>query len=54
MIFAAINSVTLLGRIGTNPVQRGSIEHPVVTFPLATNSNYKYSNGITSKFLIII
>ncbi|XP_046657673.1 single-stranded DNA-binding protein, mitochondrial-like [Daphnia pulicaria] len=40
-----INSVTLLGRVGSNPVKRGSLEHPVVTFSLATNSNYSYPNG---------
>nr|SVE74618.1 EOG090X0O5J [Daphnia barbata] len=45
-----INSVTLLGRVGSNPVKRGSLEHPVVTFSLATNSNYSYSNGeVTQK-----
>nr|CAG4647623.1 EOG090X0O5J [Megafenestra aurita]SVE92823.1 EOG090X0O5J [Megafenestra aurita] len=45
-----INSVTLLGRVGSNPVKRGSVEHPVVTFSLATNSNYSYSNGdVTQK-----
>ncbi|XP_057381278.1 single-stranded DNA-binding protein, mitochondrial-like [Daphnia carinata] len=45
-----INSVTLLGRVGSNPVKRGSPEHPVVTFSLATNSNYSYANGdITQK-----
>nr|SVE75563.1 EOG090X0O5J [Daphnia dolichocephala] len=45
-----INSVTLLGRVGSNPVKRGSQEHPVVTFSLATNSNYSYANGeVTQK-----
>nr|SVE78669.1 EOG090X0O5J [Daphnia lumholtzi] len=45
-----INSVTLLGRVGSNPVKRGSPDHPVVTFSLATNSNYSYANGdITQK-----
>lgn len=44
--FTAINSVTLLGRVGSNPVKRGSVEHPVVTFSLATNSNYSYANGV--------
>ena len=42
----AINSVTLLGRVGSNPVKRGSVDHPVVTFSLATNSNYSYANGL--------
>lgn len=45
VFISAINSVTLLGRVGSNPVKRGSVEHPVVTFSLATNSNYSYSNG---------
>nr|CAG4636734.1 EOG090X0O5J [Eubosmina coregoni]SVE70231.1 EOG090X0O5J [Eubosmina coregoni] len=40
----SINSVTLLGRI-TNPVKRGTNDHPVVVFSLATNSQYSYSNG---------
>nr|SVE73994.1 EOG090X0O5J [Daphnia atkinsoni] len=45
-----INSVTLLGRVGSNPVKRGSSDHPVVTFSLATNSNYSYANGdVTQK-----
>nr|CAG4637568.1 EOG090X0O5J [Ceriodaphnia reticulata]SVE73364.1 EOG090X0O5J [Ceriodaphnia reticulata] len=44
-----INSVTLLGRIGSQPVKRGSVEHPVVTFSLATNSNYSYANGDVSQ-----
>nr|SVE87188.1 EOG090X0O5J [Daphnia similis] len=45
-----INLVTLLGRVGSNPVKRGSPDHPVVTFSLATNSNYSYANGeVTQK-----
>nr|CAH0104160.1 unnamed protein product [Daphnia galeata] len=32
-----MNSVTLLGRVGSNPVKRGSLEHPVVTFSLDTS-----------------
>ena len=47
LVYAAINSVTLLGRVGSNPVKRGSLEHPVVTFSLATHSNYSYPNGFS-------
>lgn len=37
----AINTVTLLGRVGADPQKRGSEEHPVVTFSVATHNNYK-------------
>ncbi|XP_066999731.1 single-stranded DNA-binding protein, mitochondrial [Anabrus simplex] len=40
-----LNSVTLLGRVGAEPQRRGTDEHPVVTFSLATHSNYKYESG---------
>jgi single-strand DNA-binding protein len=40
-----INTVSLLGRVGAEPQKRGSDEHPVVTFSLATHNNYKYENG---------
>lgn len=39
--FTAINSVQLLGRVGADPQRRGSEEHPVVTFTVATHNNYK-------------
>lgn len=39
--FTAMNTVTLLGRVGAEPQKRGSNEHPVVTFSLATHDNYK-------------
>lgn len=38
----AINNITLLGRVGADPLLRGNAEHPVVTFSLATHTNYKY------------
>uniref|UniRef100_A0A6M2DRS2 Putative single-stranded dna-binding protein mitochondrial n=1 Tax=Xenopsylla cheopis TaxID=163159 RepID=A0A6M2DRS2_XENCH len=41
----SINNVTLLGRVGAEPQKRGSEEHPVVTFSIATHSNYRYENG---------
>lgn len=44
-IFTAINQVTLLGRVGADPQKRGSEEHPVVNFPLATHFSYKYESG---------
>ncbi|RZF32844.1 hypothetical protein LSTR_LSTR009395 [Laodelphax striatellus] len=41
----SINHVTLLGRVGADPQKRGSDQHPVVVFSLATNTNYKYDSG---------
>ncbi|XP_076273091.1 mitochondrial single stranded DNA-binding protein [Rhynchophorus ferrugineus] len=40
-----INNVTLLGRVGADPEKKGSSEHPVVIFSLATHSNYRYETG---------
>lgn len=40
-----INTVTLLGRAGGEPQKRGTEEHPVVIFSLATHTNYKYDTG---------
>ncbi|KAL0884002.1 hypothetical protein ABMA27_016049 [Loxostege sticticalis] len=40
-----INQVTLLGRVGADPQKRGSEEHPVINFPLATHFHYKYESG---------
>lgn len=39
--FVAINQVTLLGRVGSNPQLRGNETTPVVTFSMATHTNYK-------------
>lgn len=39
--------MTLLGRVGNEPQKRGTDEHPVVTFSLATQNNYKYESGDT-------
>ena len=36
-----MNSVTLLGRVGVEPVLRGTSDHPVVAFSLATNIQYR-------------
>ncbi|PSN40197.1 Single-stranded DNA-binding protein [Blattella germanica] len=41
----ALNEVTLLGRVGGEPQKRGTEEHPVVIFSLATHTNYKYDTG---------
>lgn len=41
----SINRVTLLGRMGKDPEFRGTKEHPVVVFPLATNKSYRKSTG---------
>ncbi|XP_069682549.1 uncharacterized protein mtSSB isoform X2 [Periplaneta americana] len=38
----SLNEVTLLGRVGGEPQKRGTEEHPVVIFSLATHTNYKY------------
>ncbi|XP_075972424.1 mitochondrial single stranded DNA-binding protein [Anticarsia gemmatalis] len=40
-----INQVTLLGRVGADPQKRGSAEHPVINFPVATHFSYKYESG---------
>jgi hypothetical protein len=53
LIFKAVNQVTLLGRVGRDPVKKGSQEHPVSTFSLATHSTYGYSTGKTQKIIII-
>ena len=37
----SVNSVTLLGRVGVEPVLRGTSDHPVVAFSLATNIQYR-------------
>ena len=36
-----LNSVTLMGRVGSEPVLRGSEDQPVTTFTLATNTHWK-------------
>lgn len=41
-----MNQVCLLGRVGGDPQKRGSEEHPVVVFSLATHTNYKYDGGL--------
>ncbi|KAL6256058.1 hypothetical protein P5V15_013294 [Pogonomyrmex californicus] len=40
-----INQVTLLGRIGADPQRRGTSEHPVVIFSIATHTNYKHGTA---------
>ncbi|XP_066254119.1 single-stranded DNA-binding protein, mitochondrial [Euwallacea similis] len=40
-----INQVTLLGRVGGDPQRKGSEEHPVAIFSLATHTNYRYDSG---------
>ena len=44
-MFAAINQVMLLGRVGADPEMRGTEQHPVVTFSLATHTNYRKDDG---------
>lgn len=38
----AINTVTLLGRVGSTPQVRGNDKYPVTTFSMATHVNFKY------------
>lgn len=45
ILLVGINNVTLLGRVGADPQKRGSSEHPVIIFSLATHTNYKYETG---------
>ncbi|XP_033338010.1 mitochondrial single stranded DNA-binding protein [Megalopta genalis] len=40
-----INQITVLGRVGADPQKKGSDDHPMITFSLATHNNYKYDNG---------
>ncbi|XP_066903970.1 single-stranded DNA-binding protein, mitochondrial [Halyomorpha halys] len=40
-----INQVTLLGRVGNDPLKKGTTEHTAVIFSLATHNNYKYETG---------
>lgn len=47
VLIVAVNNVTLLGRVGAEPQKRGSTEHPVVIFSVATHTNYKYETGNT-------
>ena len=44
----SLNSVTLLGRVGGTPLLRGSEEHPVVVFSLATNIRYRKAGSTGS------
>ena len=44
-LFLAINQVTLLGRVGADPSVRGSEEHPVTLFPLATTNSFYKNDG---------
>lgn len=46
VLIQGINQVMLMGRLGSDPVRKGSESHPVATFSLATNSTYGYSSGI--------
>uniref|UniRef100_A0A0B7BQE9 Single-stranded DNA-binding protein n=1 Tax=Arion vulgaris TaxID=1028688 RepID=A0A0B7BQE9_9EUPU len=40
-----LNKVTLIGRVGREPEQRGNTENPCLTFPLATNKTYTKADG---------
>uniref|UniRef100_A0A1B0BND0 Single-stranded DNA-binding protein n=1 Tax=Glossina palpalis gambiensis TaxID=67801 RepID=A0A1B0BND0_9MUSC len=41
----SVNTVTLLGRVGADPQLKGTTDHPVVVFSVATHTNYKYESG---------
>ena len=43
--FAAVNQIQLLGRVGRDPEERGSLGSSLVLFPLATNSAYNRQDG---------
>ena len=40
-VISAVNKVTLLGRLGQDPVLRGNERTPVVTFSIATKESWK-------------
>ncbi|CAH1174105.1 unnamed protein product [Phaedon cochleariae] len=40
-----INSVQLLGRVGADPQRKGTDEHPIAVFSIATHTNYRYESG---------
>ena len=52
LLVLAINSVTLLGRLGSAPQKRGTEEHPVVVLSLATHINMSNSQGSENIFVI--
>lgn len=41
-----VNQVLLLGRVGGNPEKRGTEQHPVVTFSMATHTNYRKGDDL--------
>ncbi|KAK2190081.1 hypothetical protein NP493_90g05059, partial [Ridgeia piscesae] len=41
-----VNQVTLIGRVGQDPVIRGSQEKPVTLFQLATSQSFKSPDGV--------
>lgn len=41
----SMNAVTLIGRVGADPIMRGSTDKPVLTFSLATNLSWKTEDG---------
>ncbi|XP_044256114.1 single-stranded DNA-binding protein, mitochondrial [Tribolium madens] len=41
----SINSVQLLGRVGADPQKKGTEQHPIAVFSLATHTNYRYESG---------
>lgn len=45
MLFLAINTVQLLGRVGADPQRKGTDTHPIAVFSMATHTNYRYESG---------
>ena len=45
IIVSGINSVQLLGRVGADPQKKGTEEHPIAVFSMATHTNYRYESG---------
>jgi len=51
MVFCpGINQVTLLGRAGQDPQLRGTAEHSVTVFPMATSFTLKSADGLNLFF----
>lgn len=54
LVCTGINQVTLLGRAGQDPLIRGTTEHTVTVFPLATSFTLKSVDGTNFCFVIFI
>lgn len=43
--YLALNQVQLIGRVGRDPEKKGSSDHPITVFSMATHTNYRYESG---------